>query len=382
MTEDLTKPLKSYSLVLMEMVQMYGPVSKRRLQELTGFSWGLISRLTNELAELNYIVSIGKTDTTVGRKAEEYDLNESDNYFVGVDFSGLGAVIAIVDMKGRIVERFKERWKKAEKEIVLAQFLERMDAVLDCYQDKNIMGIGLAVQGVVDVTKGVSEYIGGIEGWEDVPFKTMLEDRYEISTSVAHDPDCLIRCEMTQGVLRGSAAKDVVLVHFIQGTSVGMSAMVGGKTYMGCHEKANEIGHMILGKMQNGRYDFLDNHVSMMHMEEDYRNLSVKGERLTYEQIVAGAKEGNPHCKQIFERLYAYLGQSIAVVNSLLNPEILILHTIDCDGEEELYHTVDDFLRTVSYDKKVDFRLSKLGQDAKAVGAALTSMDDVLSIML
>lgn len=382
MTEDLTKPLKSYPLVLMETVQMYGPVSKRRLQELTGFSWGLISRLTNEFVEKNYIVSLGKMDTTVGRKAEEYDLNADANYFVGIDFSTAGAVYCVTDMKGRVAEHFQVRWDRLEKDSILLQFYETMDKVMNKYTDKNVMGVGFAVQGVVDVTQGVSVYIGSIEGWENVPFKQMVEERYGVPTTVAHDPDCLIRCEMTKGVLKGTTAKDVVLVHFIQGTSIGMSVMIAGKLYIGYHEKANEIGHTILGKMQNGRYDFLDNHLSKSCIEEDYKNLSVKGESRTYEEIVEGAKAGDAHCRQVFDRLFDYLGQSIAIVNSLFNPEILILHTLECEGQEQLYHTVDDFLRTVSYDKQVDFRLSTLGKDAKAIGAALTSMDDVLSMVL
>lgn len=375
MAIDMTKPLKSYSTVLLETIQEHAPVSKRRLQELTGFSWGLVSRITNELAEKQYIVPIGKVDTGVGRKPDEYDINPGANYSIGVDFSSAGAVIAVTDMKGRIVEKYGLTWKKREKESVLNQFLEMMDVIMEQYGDYNMVGVGFAVQGVVNVTSGVSVYMGSVEGWNDVPLKQIIEDRYEVGTVVAHDPDCLMRCERALGLLKNSQATDVVLVHYIQGASIGMSVMLDGRLYMGHHEKANEIGHTILGKMFNGRYDFLDNHISKQCMEEDYRNLSVKGESLPYQEIVRRAKEGDALAKKVFDHLYEYMGQSIAIVNSYLNPEVLILHTVGCDFGETLYHKVDDYLRTVSYDKEVDFRFSELGSEAKAIGASIMAVD-------
>lgn len=379
MAVDMTKPLKSYSTVLLETIQDQAPVSKRRLQELTGFSWGLVSRITNELAEKQYIVPIGKVDTGVGRKPDEYDINPKDNYSIGVDFSNSGAMIAVTDMKGRIVEKFGLTWVRREKESVLNQFLEMLDVIMEQYGDYNMVGVGFAVQGVVNVTSGVSVYIGSLEGWNDVPLKQIIEDRYQVGAVIAHDPDCLMRCERAMGLLKNSDVADVVLVHYIQGSSIGMSVMADGKLYMGHHEKANEIGHTILGKMSNGRYDFLDNHISKRCMEEDYRNLSVRGSSISYKEIVQQAKEGDGLARKVFDQLYEYMGQSIAVANSYLNPEVLILHTVGCEFQEDLYHRVEDYLRTVSYDKEVDFRLSELGSEAKAIGASILAVDQWIS---
>ena len=97
---------------------------------------------------------------------------------------------------------------------------------------------------------------------------------------------------------------------------------------------------------------------------------------------MAQAKEGDDLCKQVFQQICDYIAQSVAVVNSLLNPEVIVVNTVGCDYQELLMNTVEEHLRTVSYDKTVKLQLSKLGSEAKAVGAALIAIDSVMSEIL
>ena len=285
-------------------------------------------------------------------------------------------------MRGCIIEIVELTWSERKKDVVLKQFFETLDCLMEKYADKNIMGIGFAVQGVVNVEKGISVYIGGIEGWNDIPFKTLVEDRYDVDAVVAHDPDCLMQCEQAFGVLKDGSATDVILLHFVQGVSIGMSVMLKGEIYLGHHAKAGEVGHMILGKMENGRYDFMDNHVNKVCIERDCQSLSPKAKPLTYREIVEKAKEGDDKCKQVFMQISHYIAQSVAVVNSLLNPEVIVINTVGCDYQELLMNTVEEYLRTVSYDKTVKLQLSRLGEDAKAIGAALIAIDSVMGEIL
>lgn len=372
---------KSYMLTLLETIQKNAPVSKRQLQDITGFSWGLTSRLTNELADNGYIVSARKVDSGVGRRPDEFDINPYANYFIGVDFSSARAMVAVTDMKGCVVDRYQLVWKEREKESVLQQLFELLDIVVEKYEDNRILGIGFAAQGVVNVEKGISVYIGGLKNWHDVPFKAMVEERYGVKGSVAHDPDCLMQCERTFGLLKGSDIEDVVMLHFTQGVSIGMSVFLNGKFYLGHHEKAGEVGHTILGKLPDGRYDFMDNHVNKGNIEKDYRQLAPEQEPLSYKEIVERAKEGDEVCKKVFEHIYHYIAQSTAIVNSILNPELIVINTVGCENQDLLMDTVEEYLRTVSYDKSVKLKLSRLGEEAKAVGAALMNIENVISEM-
>ncbi len=348
MSIDITQSAKSNALVLLEQIRENAPISKRELQVITGFSWGLISRLTNELADKGYIISKGKVDTDVGRKPDEFDINQEKNFFVGVDFSNTGMLIAVTDMKGRIIEQKDTEWTSLEKTAVLEQMFRELDAIMERYEVCNVMGIGFAAQGVVNVTKGIYVYVSQIQGWNDIPLKEMVEERYGVDVVIAHDPDCLMKCECAFGVLKGGNETEVVMIHVTKGSGVGMSIMINGQIYLGFHGKAGEIGHTIVGTLEDGKYDFLDNHVT----EYDTK------------------------------KMYRYISQCIAVVNSLLNPEVVVLHTADCVDEEVLMETVDEHLRNVTYDKTVKLKMSNLKKEAKAVGAALVVIEKVMNDLL
>ena len=72
---------KSIKKVLNE-IRIRGPLAKRELQEITGFSWGNISSITTELFNDNYITASGKIETYVGRRPEAFDINENDTQIV------------------------------------------------------------------------------------------------------------------------------------------------------------------------------------------------------------------------------------------------------------------------------------------------------------
>ena len=79
------------------------PITKRELQDITGFSWGNISFITNKLLIERYIVPSGKQETSVGRKPEEYDINTAENLIIGVDYHLGGFVLVVTDLRGRPV---------------------------------------------------------------------------------------------------------------------------------------------------------------------------------------------------------------------------------------------------------------------------------------
>lgn len=379
---DIIQSLKSNALVLLEQIRENAPISKRELQDVTGFSWGLISRLTNELANEGYIVSKGKVSTGVGRKPDEFDINPERNYFIGVDFSTNGMLTVLTDLKGRIIEQSQEKWKKREKMAVLEQIYTVLDDIVERYAEHNIMGIGFAAQGVVNVAKGIYVYVSGIEGWNDVPLKTLVEERYGVDVVIAHDPDCLMRCECAFGVLKGSAETEVVMIHFTPGGGIGMSIMINGQIYLGHHGKAGEIGHIIVGQLEEGKYDFLDNHILGKDLEKEYQKLTGNKENVAYDVIVERARKGDIICNDVIRRCYRYISQSIAIVNSLLNPEVIVVHAVSCEDDEVFMDIVDEHLRNVSYDKSVKLRLSNLKNEAKAVGASLVVIEKVMNDLL
>lgn len=330
--------------VILQAIQEYGPLSKRDLQRITGFSWAHISPVTNRLLEEGYIVT-GEKQSTAGRKADKFDINREDNYCIGIDLSNQNLLVLITDMKGRVIEKSECHWNHWNQKQVLEKLYEIMDGLVGKYKDRHIRGIGLAIQGTVDISQGISVYIEGIEDWENVSLKTLLEERYHMDVILAHDPDCLMKCEESFGVLHDHPATDVLLVHWNHGVGIGMSVMINGQIYLGYHGRAGEIGYTILNAGAETPCIRLNRYTG-----KDVETMDV-------------------------ERLCNSIARSVAIANSLFNPEQIILHTMDCVYQEQLYRHIEMQLWTNSYDKEVKLQLSDLGRDAKAKGAALIMID-------
>ncbi len=330
--------------IILQTIKDYGPISKRELQEKTGLSWGHVSQVTRRFLEEGYIVVCEK-EMTAGRTRELLDINGDDNYFIGVDLNCQRIRVVVTDMKGRVIEGIRQSLEESEYSEVLETIFRVLDDITIKYKDRKLCGIGFAVQGVVDVSKGISVYIGGIKNWKNVPLKKIIEERYSAETVIAHDPDCFMKCECNFGVLKNNNVTDAILIHYSYGLGIGMSVMINGQIYVGHQGIAGELGYTILNIQDEDGYAILESYIDKLDTEID------------------------------MQKLFRYIAGSIATVNSLFNPEIIVVHMSEPVYQEAFISTVAGYLRDYSYNKRVELRVSHLNKNANAIGAALLMVD-------
>lgn len=354
------------------------PISKRELQDVTGLSWGLISRLTNALTEEGYIVPYVRQSQGVGRKAEEYDINNERNYFIGIDLSYNGIVSVLTDMKGRIIEQNERKFAVRERECALEQLFEMTDHYFRDFRDNGIMGIGFAVQGVVNRRDGISVRINKIKDWNNVPLKQIVEERYCVPVSVEHNPDCLIKCESAFGCLKGSKATEVLMIKVDYSTGIGMSVMIRGQIYYGFHGKAGEIGYTIINRDADGAVNRLEDQVTKEGIVKAYRKLTGENDEISYSDVVEHAGKNEEICRDIYGKLGTCIGDAVSSACNFLNPQVVVIYAGSCEYSDVLFAAADDFVHENTYDKSVEIRLSKLQKEATAIGAALVAVENAI----
>lgn len=334
--------------IILQTIKDFGPISKRELQERTGLSAGHISQVTRRFMEEGRIV-ICETEMTGGRNRELIDINQSDNYFIGIDLNSGRARAVLVDMKGRVLYEQRKAWEVSEKECVLRTIFQLIDEIRKLYKDKKIHGIGFAVQGVVDAANGISVRIDKIQNWKNVHLKELMEDRYQIRTMIAHDPDCLMKCECNFGALKSANVADAVLVHYHYGIGIGLSILINGQIYIGHKGMAGEIGYTIMNVDDNKRPDML----------------GFYGDKKTGDVDMA--------------ILADYIGRSVAMVNSLYDPEMIVLCLIEEDYRDEIVQKIRHYISDYSCNNDVTITMSHLKRNAKALGAALIAVDEEIN---
>lgn len=364
---------ESIKKVLFE-IRQKGPVSKRELQALTGFSWGNISSITTCLMNEKYIMSSGKQETYVGRKPEEFDININDNYIIGVDFNSEGVLVVVCDLKGRVINRYDFKFEEKNKEYALHNLFTLVEKAIDDNKNKKITYIAVAMQGEVDTENGISVKISTISGWRNVPICKELEERFGIDTVVFHDPDCLLYTEKNFGKLSGKQVDNAILLRIDHG--IGIAAMLSGNMYMGNKGKTCEIDKTAVPVKGEREWSLLRNIVSDKSVERRYSELT--GENKKCNDIAQAAQNGGETEKDIFKQLGIALGFALNNTIGLLNPETVILF-----GDFIKYHTLflsftENTLKELLAEEMPEIVLSQLNNDAAAVGATLFATDKVI----
>ncbi len=377
---------------LLASIKEHGPISKRDLQKLTGLSWGAVSSLTGLLHEHQYVVYSGKQVTNVGRKPSELDINGNDHYIVGIDLNLSGICGVVTDMKGRIIREWLRLLASRDYDCVMETLLSLLDEILyTAFPQKQILGIGLAVQGFVDVEKGVSRYFPHVKNWKDVPLKKLLEERYGFPTLLMHDPNCIMIAERAFGSSLMHVSKSAALVRM--DNSIGMSLLFDGQLYLGATGQSGEFGHIPVNRdgplCTCGSRGCLEEYASgnglvrrFVEMVNQGRSTSVDPELvngLGYKAVGDAALAGDQLCLDLFRQMGEYLGLALSTLFNILNPELVVLYG-DMTVYRSLFYDVarkhlEEHLYT-EIPSKLEF--SVLGRNAAAQGVALVVSEKIV----
>jgi glucokinase len=164
-----------------------------------------------------------------------------NRHVVAVDIGGSKiAVLAREVESGR--EVFADKLKTPASSGVDA-ILELLDAEIDAIPGgrSTMVALGVAVPGHVD-PRGHVLRAGNLDGWIDVPLRSLLERRYSVPVFVEQDANCGALGEKCCG-----AAEDMDdFVFLALGTGVGAGLYLGGRIYRGSHCAAGEAGDLTL----------------------------------------------------------------------------------------------------------------------------------------
>jgi glucokinase len=106
----------------------------------------------------------------------------------------------------------------------------------------DLLGAGIACAGLVDGERGYLHVSPNLEGWRDVPLKSIFERVLGRAAVVENDANAAAYGEWMKGAGRG-------MKHFVcltLGTGVGGGIIMNGALYRGSSGFAGEIGHAVI----------------------------------------------------------------------------------------------------------------------------------------
>lgn len=208
------------------------------------------------------------------------------------------------------------------------------------FQKSSIMCIGVSCGGPLDQAAGVIQAPPNLATWIDIPITSVLQQEFGIACKLENDANAGAVAEHRFGAGQGTRH----MVFLTMGTGLGAGIITDGRLLSGASGQAGEIGHVRLsprGPVGYGKAGSVEGwasgggmaQVASLEVESATRGgqttaLSVKIREkgvLTARDVAEAAKEGDELAMKIIESTGSRLGEALAILVDLFNPERIVI---------------------------------------------------------
>lgn len=309
-------------------------------------------------------------------------------YGFGVDIGGTTVKIAYFDETGNMLDSWEIPTVKEDNG---AQILPDVAKSLEKYmaqhniESKNVIGVGVGVPGPVN-SHGVVNMCVNL-GWGKKEIAKELEALTGFPVKAGNDANVAALGEYW----KGSGADFDSMVMATLGTGVGGGIVVEGKLLHGAHGAGGEVGHMVLNRHETercgcGNRGCVEQYCSATglvrlatrRLDRDDAASALRGmEALEAKDVFTAANQGDVVAKEILEQYYDYLGEFLADLCAIIDPEVVVLGGGVCKAGDVLLEGVRRGYEKFCFSgvRDVKFTVAKLGNAAGSYGAFKLVLD-------
>jgi predicted NBD/HSP70 family sugar kinase len=238
----LKVPFQSAKTSVIAALLQHDRLSRLELSDKTGVSPAGITEVTQKLLQLKLLVETpsASPEKRRGRPTLQLSLQPSHSCFVGINLGEGETLLAITDLKGRVLARRPVPPTKSPADIPEAArktFAAALKAA--SIPRSRVRGIGIAVAGIVDAEEGICRYSAALD-WRDVPIARMIGDELELKAWADNDANAVAIGEH----IFGNARDYDHFTSIVLGRTIGSAHYMHGIPYRGHDGSAGEIGHI------------------------------------------------------------------------------------------------------------------------------------------
>jgi Transcriptional regulator/sugar kinase len=373
-----------------------GEYSIAALSEQINTSVPTVTKLIGELMDEGFMIELGKSGTSGGRRPSIYGLNPAAGYFIGLDIRHTHASVAVTDFKGNLVCYQDDIPFILEIDEACLHTISKniRDFFVEHDLDWNrVLGMGISVAGRVNPKTGYSNLYSFDP---DRPINKILSEDLDIPVVIENDSRAMTYGEYLSGVVKKE--KNVLFVNVSWGLGMGM--ILDGRLYYGTSGYSGEFGH----------FPLLDNDQICRCGKVGCLETGASGSalvRMISEQLQAGRAsslsrifkdQGKVNLNDIFkavqeediltietiEKIGANLGRGLAGLINVFNPQLVVLGgKVAMAGDYLLLavrSAVKRHAQTIA-NQDTAIKFSKLRNQAAPIGDCMLSRSHLLGII-
>ena len=332
---DLTDVRTTNLAVVLRHVRAHAPCSRADIAASTGLNKATVSSLVADLLDRRLLRETGLAGNRIGRPAAMLQIESRPYAAVGLEVGADHLAAVAIDLTG---ERLLS-WRRAfpgltasagRAEAAVAALAGRVVAKLTA-QDRTVLGLTVAVPGLVTATGGVR--FAPHLGWSDLDLRAALTRalrRPEFDIVVDNDANLAALAEHRSGPHAGVAD----LVTLLGGVGIGAGIVADGRLVRGGQGFAGQIGHLQLDPggplCRCGRRGCLEAYAGLpalirAALPDAEADGAVTDFAPELERMTALARSGDDVVVRALADAGSRLGHAVSVLTDLLDPRVVVL---------------------------------------------------------
>ena len=261
----------------------------------------------------------------------------------GVDIGGTKtAVVLSSDLPAILVRIAFETRPELGPDIAVARIVASLCDALRSQglSAEDLLSIGVSCGGPLDRERGMIQAPPNLSTWHDVPICSLLEREFSVPCRLENDANAGALAEARFGAGHGCSN----LIFLTMGTGLGAGLILNGQLYRGASDAAGEIGHVRLTKRgprgfgKQGSVEGWASGAGMAQVARMYaRGAARLGEpsallkqgkvppKITGLEIAQASAKGDRVAAAVVRKVGESLGEAIAVLVDLFNPECVLV---------------------------------------------------------
>lgn len=254
---------------------------------------------------------------------------------VGIDIGGTKILGALVSDAGEVLSelRVPSPANDPDKMVsVVAELIEQLAA------GQEVAAVGVAAAGFMDKARTQILYAPNLN-WRNEPLRDRIADRIGREVIIENDANAAGWAEFRFG----AAKRYESMVMLTLGTGVGGAVVNDGELLTGGFGIGAELGHITVvddGELCGcGRHGCLEQYASGSALLREAKRLAetqtpagarlaqlqTEAGELTGHQVYAAVQEGDPGTMELVSRAARRLGQGMASITAVLDPEVFVI---------------------------------------------------------
>ena len=362
-------------------VRLRGPVGRDVIAGVTSLSIATVNRQVIALLEAGLLRERADLAVSgaIGRPRVPVEVNHEPFVTLGIHIGARTTSIVATDLFGRTLDTVETPTPLNAAGPALASLADSAARYLRRWHRRRPLWVGVAIGGAVDSATGHVDHAR--LGWRQAPVGPVLADALGLPVSVASHVDAMAGAELLLGMRRFAPSSPTSLYVYARET-VGYALVIGGRVHCPASGPGTIAPLPVQSELLGGTGQ-LESTVSDEAVLAAARRLRVLpsapttrtgGSATAITDLLRVARAGNRQAKELLTERARVLGEAVALLRDLLNPDELVVGGQAFTEYPEGMAEVEAAFTARSVLPPRDVRVTVFGNRVQEAGAGIVSL--------